>query len=154
MKILSRSVLFALLGCVVGLSLSSAAQAARFQEYLSSPDACIHLDICTLNFSVVPAGKTLDVTNFSCYLRTLEGAEVYAVQLLQIKAGGDIGNAVTADLQLVNYITRPFRAKVYQSNNTIFAFATAGQRFRAYAQLTRGGGFVQFACHISGQLLP
>ena len=153
MKMISRSTVFALLGCAACISLSSAAQAARFQQYLNG--ACVGL-VCTINFSVVPAGKTLDVSNFSCYLR-VSGvdsgkSDVFALQLLQIKAGGGIGNAVTADLQFVDSITTPSE-RVYQSNNTIFAFATAGQRFRAYAEL-KAGTFSQFACHISGQLLP
>lgn len=149
MKILSRSVLFALLGCIAGFSLSSAAQAARFQQYLNG--ACAGL-VCKINFLVVPAGKVLDVTNFSCYLRVSDSSEIYALQLLVIGPGGGILNAVTADLNFVDLISSGTQY-VYQSNDTIFAFATAGQRFQAYAQL-KAGTFSQFACHISGQLLP
>ena len=149
MKIFSRSFAFALLGCAAFISLSSAAQAGRFQQYLNG--ACGGINVCTINFAAVPAGKTLDVSNFSCYLRVSGAADVYALQLLQIRAGGSIGNAVTADLHQVDTIVGPPAQRVYQSNDTVFAFATAGQRFRAYAEL-RAGTFSQFACHISGQL--
>ncbi|MCI0423751.1 MAG: hypothetical protein L0Y50_04395 [Beijerinckiaceae bacterium] len=150
MKLRSRFFPFALLGCCVGFSLSSAAQAASFQQYLTGTCAG---QVCNINFMVVPAGKTLNVTNFSCYLRVSSTADIYALQLLVAGPAGGIQNAVTASLQRVDFVGPAPGQDVFQSNDTIFAFATAGQRFRANAQI-RNGTFSQFACHISGQLLP
>ena len=154
-----RLIAFTLLG--LGLSLSSAAEAARFQKYLnatSCPDT-IGPSLCNISFAIVPAGKTLDITDVSCYLRMEDsGASMlYAMQLLQISAGGGILNAVTLNPKITDSGTPTGQnfSSIWASNDEIFAFATAGQRFRAVAQLgNTSGKITQFACHISGQLLP
>ena len=144
---------------VLSVLLPSAAQAERYQQYLNGN--CVRL-ICNIDFPVVAAGTTLEITSFSCYLR-ISGADVYALQLLQINANASIGVAVSADLQYVDSISKEFSLtseSVYQSNDTIFAFANGGQRFRAQARLKAGdfpgevAEFKQFACHISGQTVP
>jgi len=57
---------------------------------------------------------------------------------------------VTAGLHLVD--STPER--VYQSNDTIFVFAAERQRLEAVLTLQQYATSFEFACHISGQLLP
>jgi hypothetical protein len=46
-------------------------------------------------------------------------------------------------------------SSIYTSNDTVSTFANAGQHFRAYAQLGNASGKIsQFACSISGKILP
>jgi hypothetical protein len=153
---MKRLIAFTLLG--LGLSLSSAAEAARFQKYLNAT-SCPGSGLCNVDFANVPAGKTLDISNVSCYLRMEDSgaAGLYAMQLLQIGAGGGILNAVTLDPQITDSGTPTGQnfSSIWAANHTIYAFATAGQHFRATAQLMNvSGRITQFACHISGQLLP
>jgi len=151
-----RLVAFTLLA--LGLTLSSAAEAARFQKYLNAT-SCLSNALCNIDFANVAAGKTQEITNVSCYLRMEDsGASMlYAMQLLQISAGGGILNAVTLNPQITDSGTPPGQnfSSIWASNDEIFAFAAAGQHFRATAQLGNASGkIIQFACHISGQLLP
>lgn len=149
--IFSRAVLSAALLLGLSLTLPGDAEAARYQKYLNGN--CPNT-ICTINFPIVPAGKTLVLTNVSCYVR-LNGtdAELYAQQLLQVGAGGGVGVAVTLASGFRQTIDALPNQVVLSSNHAIDVFATAGQRFQAYAEVRRGT-FSQFACHISGQLLP
>ncbi|MCI0465488.1 MAG: hypothetical protein L0Y57_00530, partial [Beijerinckiaceae bacterium] len=75
----------------------------------------------------------------------------YALQLL-VAEGSATRSAITLVPEFVDEASSPLQV-VYSANHSIFAFAKAGQRFRAYAEL-KPGAFSQFACHISGQLQP
>lgn len=135
---------------VLGLGLSAtASQAAPYQKYLNGtrPNP-----ICNIDFPVVPAGKTLTITNVSCYIRQTNAADFYASQLLVIGTGGGITHAVTLNNNRTEFISGS-NEEVRQSNDQILAFARAGQRFRAYVE-RRNGAFSQVACHISGELTP
>jgi len=128
-------------------------EAALYQRYLNG--ACTDPTVCNINFPVVPAGKTLQITNVSCYWRVFGSPNVgiYAEQLLLIAANGTtILSAVTLQPELVSTLVGG--RSVYSSNQTILAFAAAGQRFRAWSLLDGSTTHAQFACHISGQLLP
>lgn len=53
-------------GCCLSLGAAVVVHAKSFQQYLNGncPDK-----ICTISFQKVPKGKTLTVSNVSCYLR-------------------------------------------------------------------------------------
>ncbi|HET6376220.1 MAG TPA: hypothetical protein VFF88_09235 [Methylocella sp.] len=138
----------ALLGCLSVLPLSSAAEAAPFQQYKNG--ACsASSKICTIDFAVVPAGKRLDIIDASCYLRVSGAHELYAMQFL-VMQGTATQSALTLQPQYIDDVTMPFES-VYSANHSTIAFANAGQRLRAYVELSKGT-YSQFACHISGQL--
>jgi len=143
----ARALISALLGCLGWLPFSSVAEAAPFQQYRNG--VCASNSICTIDFGLVPAGGRLDITNVSCYLRTSGTVELSAVQILVVR-GMVTQSALTIVPEFVDTLGVPFES-VFSANHPIFAFATAGQRFRAFAELKKGT-FSQFACHISGQL--
>lgn len=158
MRTIVRTLVLTMLGCVLGLSLSSVAEASRFQKYLNAT-SCPGPGLCNIDFAKVPAGKTQDITNVSCYLRMEDSgaATLYAMQLLQISAAGVVLNAVTLTPEITDSGTPTGQnfSSIWASNDEIFAFAEARQHFRAIAQLGNASGKItQFACHISGQLLP
>jgi hypothetical protein len=149
---LSQIVLSAALGLGAIATASSGAEAAKFQRYLNG--ACGPVAACSIDFGPVPAGKTLEITDASCYLRTTSDANFYAMQLLVMR-GATVTSALT-----MGPMTRFFSevapgefTNVYQMNNPVYIFANAGQRIAAYTEI-RGGQYRQFACHISGQLTP
>jgi hypothetical protein len=153
MNNLAKTTLFAALSFGAIAALSSGAEAANFQKYLNG--VCGPVAVCTIDFPVVPAGKTLEISDASCYLRTSDDANFYAMQILVMK-GTTVASALTLGpfTRLFGQLASPSESvNVYQVNNPIFAFATAGQRFQAYTEI-RGGQYKQFACHISGQLKP
>ena len=144
--------------CVIGIvALANDVQATNFQQYKNAT-SCPSVSLCNIDFSVVPAGKTQEITNVSCYLRIEDGgALLYAMRLLQISSNGTINNAVTMQpLPLdAGNPTGQSASSVYTSNDTVFTFANATQHFRAFAQLgNSNGGISQFACSITGQLVP
>lgn len=151
MKSNARYALIAVLACQIGVFLASGiAEAANFQQYLNG--SCSGL-ICRINFTLVPVGERLEISNTSCYVRTAN-ADFRALQLLVNAGSGVTASAVTlapAEVGSFNVLTTQYH--VYQSNDQIFAFAKAGQRFQAYAELATGS-IEQFACHISGHMLP
>jgi hypothetical protein len=152
---LSKTVLSAGLGlgAVAVAALSSGAEAAKFQQYKNG--VCGPVAVCTIDFGVVPAGKTLEISDASCYLRTTEDANFFAMQLL-VMNGATTTSALTLGpfTRLFGQLAAPGDSvNVYQVNSPVYAFATAGQRFRGYAEI-RGGQYRQFACHVSGQLTP
>ena len=152
MRTISRCFLSALLGCFCWLSASSGAQAALYQRYQNG--ACASNLNCFITFPLIPAGKTLQVTNVSCYLRVIEITEIFAQQLLVIASNGTtIISAVTLEPRIIDTFSGSPSKTVYSANHTILAFATAGQRFRASSQL-RYGNNDQFSCHISGHMTP
>jgi hypothetical protein len=64
------------------IALTGITQAANFQQYRNST-SCPSVSLCNIDFSVVPAGKTQEISNVSCYLRLEDGsAFLYAMQLL------------------------------------------------------------------------
>ena len=150
--------LFAGMGAFV--SLSAAAQAADYQRYLNG--TCAVNAVCNIDFPNVPAGKTLTVSNLSCYLRFIADRTIYGAQLLLVNNGtGAIAMAVTPSLYAQNGVATSGTTieNVYVSNDTIKAVAVQGQHFRAYAEVHASStGAVatvsQYACHISGTLLP
>jgi hypothetical protein len=142
----AKILLTALVGCLGWLPLSSAAEAAPFQRYLNG--VCNSL-VCTIDFPVVQAGKRLDITSSSCYLRATNDRDLLAMQLLVMEDTAT-RSAVTLNPSLSESLVTS-QETVFSTNDSIFAFANAGQRFRAYAELKKGI-FKQFACHISGQL--
>jgi hypothetical protein len=129
------------------------AQAAPYQIYLNA--TCGTSLICNIDFPEVPAGKTLTVTNVSCYLRFDSDAAIYALQLLQMKKGGATAMAVTLVPQQIG-VTSDGAAfdKVASSNQIVDVFAGAGDHFRIFAQIDKGASFEQLACHISGKTRP
>jgi hypothetical protein len=84
------------------------------------------------------------------------GGYVRALQLLVVNA--DVVNPDTVLTLFPQYVATFYNShsrfpKVYAANHAIFAFANAGQRFRAYAELE--GRYIiggKFACHIGGDL--
>jgi hypothetical protein len=129
------------------LPLSSAAEAAPFQQYRNA--VCTASLICSIDFPVVQAGKRLEISNVSCYLRTSGTVEVFAMQFL-VNEGATTKSALSLAPSFVDTTGVPFES-VFSTNQSVFVFANAGQRLRAYVELKKGT-FSQFACHISGQL--
>lgn len=93
-KVKGRALVPALLGCLLWLPLPSPAEAAPFQQYKNG--VCTSSSICTIDFAVVPAGRRLEITNASCYLRTSLTNELSAMQFLVIE-----GTATRSALTLV-----------------------------------------------------
>ena len=161
-RIRNAFVTLAALGTVFGAP--TAAQAEVYQKYLSRNCNEVFLVGCILGFPSVPAGKTLTITNLSCYLRTSAKASIYGAQLWVSEGTADnVLFAMTPSLQFLNKVaSNPANVtigNVYVSNDTILAVAKAGQFFVAYADarnLTTGEivNIPQYACHISGQITP
>lgn len=140
--------LAAFLYVVLSGSNAGAATSAPYQKYLNG--SCPSSD-CVIDFPVVPAGRRLEITSASCYLRA--GASPYSrleeLLLLVKLPGGSTALAVTLPTEQTSD-AEDYRH--FTADADIFAFATGGQHFQALAQLSRGD-FRQFACHISGQLI-
>lgn len=141
-----RALFAALLFLAFSGSIAGAATSVPYQKYING--SCPNL-ICNINFPVVPAGKRLEITSTSCYLRTSSTADFFGLQLLVVTPSNVILNAVTLPTRFADS-SETYRH--YTGASETFAFALGGQRFRAFAQLT-SGAFLQFACHISGHLI-
>jgi hypothetical protein len=136
------------LACLGWLSLASAVEAQPIQQYKNG--ACTSSKICTIDFLTTPTGKRIEVTNVSCYLRVTGSSELHAMQFL-VAQGSSIVSAFTVEPRLIG--GAPGTSYVYAANHPVFAYATAGRRLQAYVELKQGA-FSQFACHISGQMVP
>ena len=139
------------MGVLLSLPLSSGAQAAPYQRYLSK-DNCAAGFECVLLFPKVPSGKRLIITNVACYLRVSDPADLRSLALDVLSASG---TTVLAGVPLVpvkgDLLSPGPNERVYSSNDAIYQFAQAGQQFRARATQVNGA-FGTFACNISGQL--
>jgi hypothetical protein len=129
------------------MPVSSVAEAVPYQLYKNGN--CSSL-VCNIDFPVVPANRRLEISNVSCYVRTSSDLELYAMQLL-VMQGGVTRSAVTLAPVFLSSIGTT--ETVFSANHTIFAVGRTGQRFRAYTEL-KAGSFKQYACHISGEMLP
>lgn len=136
--------------------MNGSSQAADYQRYQNG--ACAAASLCNINYPVVPAGRTLRLSNLSCYLRFSNLSRIYGAQLLLLNASGVVIMAVTPRLAQQGQITVGNNVELaFASNDNIKVVATAGQRFRAYVDIrVNSGGAIgtvsQYACHISGDL--
>jgi len=145
----------ALAGWLV-VSMCGNAQAADYQKYQNG--ACVAGSLCNINFPVVPAGKTLRLSNLSCYLRFNVVNDLYGAQLLLLNASGGVIMAVTPQFAKLGTVTVNANSEyVLVSNETIRVMSVAGQRFRAFVEVRNcvsgtAGTVSQYACHISGDV--
>ena len=101
----------------------------------------------------MPAGKRLDVTNVSCYvrLRNVTGRPaIRAAQLLVI--GANPNNTLNAVTLVPHEVSNLVSEIVFSADHPIAAFARSQQRFRAYVEINFGA-FSQVACQISGDMV-
>ena len=133
------------------------AEAAFFQEYIDGN--CSANAGCNVDFPVVPAGKTLTVTNASCYLRFPTSGSLLAAQyvIFNVTSGKRIV-AITQAMHSQSVVkTAVGSESVYVSDDQILALGKPGQRFRAYALVNKDsdgspGTISQLSCHITGTL--
>ena len=126
------------------------ASAKPFQQYLNGVCGAT---LCTIDFAKVPAGKRLDVTNVSCYvrLRNVTGRPaIRAAQLLVI--GANPNNTLNAVTLVPHEVSNLVSEIVFSADHPIAAFARSKQRFRAYVEINFGA-FSQVACQISGDMV-
>jgi len=151
-----RAAVAMLAGLGALLLASAAAQAADYQHYRDG--ACPTGGGCAINFPVVPAGKTVRIDNFSCYLRIPTGLSVGALQLVVVNANGSRAFATTPNLAFQSIVKiGATTQQVHTSNDTIRAVARPTQVFRAYVNAYDGNGtlgrVLQFSCGISGTVV-
>ena len=113
---------------------------------------------CAINFPVVPAGKTVRIDNFSCYLSIPTSLSVGALQLVVVNSNGSRVFATTPNLDFQDDVKIGATTQdVYTSNHTIRAVARPGQFFRAYVNAYNDNGtlgrVLQFSCGISGTIV-
>lgn len=144
-----KALLAALLCLAFSGSMANAATSVPYQR--SDIGNCGLVLTCTIDFPVVPAGKRLEITNTSCYVFTTFNSRFYALQLLVVTPGGVNLNAVTPSARFTD-LDFDSNYRHYTANSKIFAFATGGQHFQAFAQLS-AGTFRALVCHISGRLI-
>lgn len=149
-------------GGVVGLAALSltpnAAFAADYQVYKDA--SCSPNSICVIDYDNIPAGKTLKLTNLSCYLATSDAFGLAAAQLVLMRnKSGRRVMAITPNFFFQSLVqTGPnSKSNIFAVNDTIKISGSPGQHFRVYAQVHRGsdgsiGTVQQLSCHISGTL--
>lgn len=162
MKVFRRTV--AIFSCLSALLLAPAfAEAAVYQVYKDSfrDDAnCPSNAECGINYDRVKAGKTLKITNVSCYLRHAESVGLAALQL--VVQNNDSGNtrdyALTPNLQLQTKVAMSDGNQfVWAADDIVNVTVKAGQRIRIYAQVRKGsdgslGSVLQLSCGIAGKI--
>jgi hypothetical protein len=124
--------------------------AAPYQQ--SKTGACGASSTCQIVFPAVPAGKTVELTNVSCYVSMSAGAGIKKLQLQQVFANNTAGVSATLVVapMLVAFGTSA-QADIGMTNAPVTLYATGGQKFRARADLV-GGTFKEFSCHIAGRI--
>lgn len=137
--------LSAVLGCLLWLPAASGAQAEPYQQYKRA--TC--KGMCNLDFSVVPEGRRLIISYFSCHLEIPRGSNVHAMKLLVVNP--DTVSVATLLPEGVDAGPYLDSKDVYAVNQSIFALANAGQRFQAHTKVELPGPG-QVACYIGGDL--
>jgi hypothetical protein len=130
---------------------ASPASAAPYQQYRIG--ACGTASTCNLVFTTVPAGKTAQLSNVSCYSRTAYGPELKKLQLQVLSSSGAvlISVALTPAPYILGSSNLPTAQSISAVNQPVTLYATGGQKFRVSAELTRGK-FTELNCHISGKI--
>jgi len=133
-------------------------QAADYQRYQKGE--CANNAVCNIDFPDVAAGKTLKLSNLSCYLRLFSNTEIEAAELLLINNSN--GNTVLAVTPSLEFQSSPRVGQnsiqgVFVSNDTIRAVGKEGQHFRAYAKVRNSSTgnvatVAKYNCLISGSL--
>ncbi len=134
-----------------GLAIDSyGAFAAPYQQY--KVGVCGTAATCTITFNPVPSGKTVELTNVSCFVSMSAGAGIKRLQLQQALANNStpISVALPPAPYLVAFGT-PAQADLGVVNLPVTLSATGGQKFRTRAEIV-GGTFKEFSCHISGRI--
>jgi hypothetical protein len=130
---------------------ASPASSAPYQQYRIG--ACGTASTCNLVFTTVPAGKTAQIENVSCYGRTAYGPELKKLQLQVLSSSGAV--LVSVALPPAPYILGSSNPSTAQTlsvlNQPVTLYATGGQKFRVSAELTKGR-FAELNCHISGKI--
>jgi hypothetical protein len=129
---------------------SGVVSAAPYQQ--SKTGVCGSAATCQISFSAVPAGKTVELTNVSCYVSMSAGAGVKKLQVQQVLASNTAGVSATLVVapMLVAFGTSS-QADLGMVNAPITLFATGGQKFRARVDVV-GGTIKEFACHVAGKI--
>jgi hypothetical protein len=132
--------------CLLWPSVSPAAEPLPYQLYKNG--SCTAAKICSIDFPAVPAGRSLEISNVSCYLR-VDGASVLNAMQFLLMEGAAVKSALTVEPRLIGGSAAT--SLVYAANHHVLMFVSAGRRLQAYADLTQGT-YSQFACHISGRM--
>ncbi len=139
--------------CFVLTSLALATGPASASPYQQSKaGVCGSASSCTITFNAVPAGKTAELTNVSCYASYTFAADMKKMQLQQLSSGGTAG--VSVALLAAPYLLGAGTAQaagVSTVSGPVTLYATGGQKFRVRADLL-SGSFKEFSCHISGKI--
>jgi catabolite regulation protein CreA len=129
---------------------SGAAMAAPYQQY--KVGACGSSSTCTITFVAVPAGKTAELNNVSCYVSMTAGAGIKKLQLQQVLANSAVAVSVTlAPAPFLIAFGTSAQADLEMVNTPVTLYATGGQKFRVRANLV-SGTFKEFFCHVSGKI--
>ncbi len=138
---------------------ASAARAGDYQIYKDG--VCFPNSQCGIDFANVPAGKTVTLSNFSCYVRYPSNNSLGAVQLVLVRnSDGSRAFALTAGVSYPNTsvnVGTGTNSLVVMTNDTIKAVGHFGQHFKTYVQVQKDsdgsvGTVSQFSCSISGTI--
>ena len=122
-----------------------------FQQYVFR-DPCPSATKCTLDFTTVPTGSRLNITNTSCYIETDVSKADAEISFLQLLVNNRNNTPTTASTLVPVFVSEANNLLVYSVNHSVSVFANAGQHFQADLGITNLGTVFLFACHISGQL--
>jgi hypothetical protein len=145
--------LSALLFASAALPFAAEAEAAPYQQY--KVGVCGTSATCTITFPNVPSGKTVELTNVSCYVGMGDLLGIRKIQLQQVSSSNALGTAVS--LIAAPYIIaagRPDQQSVGIVNTPVTLYAKGGEKFRIVATLPTGSRFREMSCHVSGKLTP
>ena len=136
----------------VGLTQAQGAPLIRGQNYVEDKFKVCNTASCELNFTPIPAGKYLVVTNISCVTQTRNAANIPEISfhgntpfnlmvLIPVFAGNRVAGGQTI--------------REYFANNQVFALVTAAIAPRIRITTFSQQGFVStLECTIGGQLKP
>ena len=123
--------------------------ATPFQQYVFR-DPCPLGTVCVLDFTTVPTGSRLHITNTSCYMKfdDSQGGDIDFLTLVVSNKNNEIIPVTLVPF----FISEENKFLVYSANHSVDVFANAGQHFQAKFGLVNAVTVPLFACHISGEL--
>ena len=109
--------------------------------------------ICKFNFTPVPAGQRLVVSNVSCYLRmAVPPGDFYPLAAASLSVLDADPTKIVSIVTLVTNVTGQHDDQIVLSSNDMVAeFANARQRFQAVISFYEGQVF-ETRCQISGDM--
>lgn len=119
-----------------------------YQQYI--PRGCPSGNICIINFPVVPANFRVEIKSVSCYFSGQETPSLTQIDFAQLIVRRTDSSVAAAVTLVPSQTGSRSDVVTFAANDTIFAFAGAGQHFQIYAK-SLAGQFLTIACNIAGE---